>query len=135
MIMQCKSYPLPPLFLTEIIERCRVDHTHICDDICLDHAGMHRFSQEHSCDMVPTIVSIKEGNGRHVHEESCKWRDCDRFNKATQQWETVIIPHDCSLDCDDSDWIVELCYHSNGYHAVYGIKRKGDVQDVSLWMD
>ena len=72
--------------------------------------------------MVPVVVSIQEGNGWHEHDENCEIVSRSGGYK-------------CMKDCDDCDWIVELQYHTAGYHAVYCVKRAGDVQHVHLWMD
>jgi hypothetical protein len=117
---QHKTYPLPPLLLTEVIDRCRNDHTYQPEPE--DEPEYQQRALDDSCDMTPTIVKITEGYGRHDHDEVCRVRALQRQSR-------------CLRHCDDSDWIVELQYHSKGYHAVYGIERHGDVQDVSLWMD
>ena len=70
MIMQHKEYPLPPLFLTEVIERCIADHRHTHSISCIQAARCHR-SHARACDMVPVVVSIGEGNGKHQHDENC----------------------------------------------------------------
>lgn len=136
---QVKTYPLPPLFLTEVIDKCREQHTHVCDEMCEEDDGYHRYSSKHSCDMEPVIVKIEEGYGRHVHDpdddiHGCGWRGGD-YCDYKGVWHERRVPHTCMRDCDDSDWIVDLQYHTSGYRAVYGVKRAGDIQEVSLWMN
>lgn len=147
--MQITRYPLPPLFLTEIIEKAKADHTHVCDDWCLEDDGgeycgaaccrRSKADNEQLLD-VPEIVKIEAGHGRHVHDspddpEGCQWRET--YDKATGRY--VRVPNTtgikCMRDCDDSDWVVELRYSRRGWHAIYGVKRHGDVQHVSLWAD
>ncbi len=125
--MQHHTYPLPPLYLTEIIERAKADHTHRCDEACRDSSWSvdfcERMRQENKGLLdTPVIVKIEEGHGRHECDKECELRSTARGYK-------------CMRSCDDSDWIVELCYHERGWHAVYGVKRHGDIQNVSLWMD
>lgn len=119
--MQHHNYPLPPLFLTEILDRAKADHTHVCEEFCLESEGRYCSLHENNFLLdTPTIVEILPGNGRH---------ECDANCKRTPSFPT------CVLHCDDSDWIVEVCYSKKGWHAIYGVKRHGDVQDVSLWAD
>ena len=129
--MQVKTYPLPPLFLSEVIERAKADHTHQCDDYCLDTDGgkyggaaLCRESREENNGLLdePVVVRIDEGYGRHQCDGDCK-------PQATANGRR------CLSHCEDSDWVVEVCYHANGWHAIYGVKRHGDVQNVSLWAD
>lgn len=138
--MQHVKCPLPPLFLTEIIDRCREDHTHVCNEECQEDPG---YCQRHSCDMEPVIFRIDAGYGHHEHDptedvDGCQWRDGeyqDVFGNLRERGELKRENHRCIRDYDDSDWIVELQYHTAGWCAVYGIKRAGDVQDIVLWMD
>ena len=121
--MQRKSYPLPPLFLTPVLDTAKNDHTHVCDTDCQAEDWTRRYcaeAREHNVQLldVPTIVKITEGAGRHVCDADCP--------TATR----------CLAHCEDSDWVVEVCYSSNGWHAIYGVKYDGgDVPQVSLWAD
>ncbi|ORW33259.1 hypothetical protein AWB91_09030 [Mycobacterium paraense] len=117
--MQHKTYPLPPLLLTPIIERCREDHTyHPHPEGDIDGPEWEEYRAAGSCDMEPVVVDIREGNGRHECDADCR-----------------ITWAGCLGSCSDSDWVVELRYHSQGYRATYGITRAGDVQRVVLWCD
>jgi hypothetical protein len=115
------SYPLPPLFLTPILEAAKNDHTHKCNADCAAEEWTRRFCAEGLADNktlldVPTIVRITEGAGRHVCDAECAAR--------------------CLRSCEDSDWVVEVCYSRNGWHAIYGVKYDGgDVPQISLWAD
>lgn len=146
--MRIVSYPLPPLFLGEILERGISDHRHVCDEWCKEDSGtdycgaaccVRSKSDNEKLLDVATIVSIVEGHGRHVHddpddENGCGWQDrWDSVNDREYRARRTGVG--CMSDCDDSDWIVEVCYSTNGWRAVYGVKRAGDVQDVSLWCD
>lgn len=116
--MQHVNYPLPPLFLTEIIEKCQEDHAyHHYED---DSEELRKFRNRIAADMVPVVREILAGYGRHECDEVCRIREKER--KVS-----------CLKSCDDSDWIVTLQYSTKGYCATYGIKRAGDVQDVQLW--
>lgn len=131
---QLKNYPLPPLFLTEIIEDYQ------------DLRGLQDVQ----------VIKIEEGHGKHVHDDpddpnGCQW--VERYDNATNRYIRVPRPPGwtpCMLDCDDSDWIVHLDYSgaeahekisktlfhpAERPHAVYGVKRHGDVQRASLWCD
>lgn len=148
---QVVNYPLPPLFLTEILERAKADHTHVCDDWCADKLGgefckSSKANNERLLD-VPTIVKIEQGHGRHVHDDpedmtGCGWRDREIHNPDSLPRWTVVRERRpatgygcCIRDCDDSDWIVTVCYSRNGWWATYGVKRAGDIQNVDLWMN
>lgn len=121
--MQITKYPLPPLFLGEVLDRAKADHTHQCDDYCRAEPSFcsRGKADNHMLLDVPEVVEIKEGNGRHQCDQEC----ADRIARRGK----------CLEHCADSDWIVEVRYSENGWHAIYGIKRHGDVQDVSLWAD
>lgn len=122
---QIVNYPLPPLFLTPILEAAKKDHTHVCDEWCAEDDGTKycgasacREGQADNAALldVPTIVGIVEGRGRHVCDSEC--------------------PANCLRSCEDSDWVVEVCYSRNGWHAIYGVKYDGgDVPQISLWAD
>lgn len=156
---QVHSYPLPPLFLAEILERGKADHTHVCDEGCADqgdgeddkHCGAawcrRRKAEDEQLLDVPTIVKIEAGHGRHVHDDpedvnGCGWRDRDVYHPDSLPRYTVVRERRpatgygcCIRDCNDSDWVVTVCYSSNEWWATYGVKRAGDVQDVDLWMN
>lgn len=121
--MQHKTYPLPPLFLTEILDKARADHVHECDEFCSEYDGKYCGAADNAALLdTPVIVKISEGHGRHECDGACR-------KSGTSNG------YQCLRHCDDSDWVVEVRYSSRGWHAVYGIKRHGDVQDVSLWAD
>jgi hypothetical protein len=141
---QVHNYPLPPLFLTEILERGVTDHTHVCDEYCNEEWMMRScasaLADNEQLLEVSTIVKIEEGHGRHVcdhpdDENGCGWRD--RWDDATnREYRVRRTGYDrCMRDCDNSDWVVTVCYSRRGWWATYGINRAGDVQDVSLWAD
>ena len=144
---QLVKYPLPPLFLTEIIERAKTDHTHQCDDFCRDGqigTDCCRTSLENDKGLldVPIVVKIEPGHGRHIHSDpedvnGCNFYDYEVWSDAESRWVVTRRrkPFRCMTDCDDSDWIVHLQYHQQGWQAVYGVKRHGDVQQVILWAD
>lgn len=144
MVQQVK-YPLPPLFLTEVLERAVEDHRHKCDTFCDEDDFTRGLCERHRLEDVdlldnPYIVSIQAGHGRHIHddpddENGCNYSDYEVMVEGRWVVERRRKTFGCMNHCDDSDWIVEVCYNRRGYHAVYGIKRAGDVQDVSLWMD
>ena len=122
--MQHVTYPLPPLYLAEIIEKARADHVHHCDEWCAEAGGKYcarALGDNEALLDTPVIVKISEGHGRHECDTDCDTR--------------YFIAGRCMRSCDDSDWIVEVCYSSRGWHAIYGVKRHGDVQNVSLWAD
>jgi hypothetical protein len=75
---------------------------------------------QHQCNMEPVIVEITEGHGRHQCDDDCT------LSSYTGK---------CLRSCEDSDWVVDLRYHTCGWGALYGIKRHGDVQHISLWAD
>ena len=120
--MQHHTYPLPPLFLTEILDQAKADHTHVCEDFCQEMDGRYcSLADNDNLLDTPVLVKIEEGHGRHECDNDCATRN--------------FIAGRCMRHCDDSDWVVEVCYSKRGWHAVYGVKRHGDVQHVSLWMD
>jgi hypothetical protein len=144
---QATNYPLPPLFLTEIIQKAKSDHTHQCESHCAEDDFGRELCESSRLDNqglldVPVIVKIEAGYGRHIHDDpedvnGCNYQDYEVQDKASGRW---IVERrkkwaGCMNHCDDSDWIVTLQYHRSGWQAVYGIKRAGDVQDVQLWMD
>lgn len=120
--MQHTNYPLPPLMLTEVIARARHDHEHRHNDGCVEDSDYCQRATADNADLYdePQIVSIAEGAGRHECDDTC---------------EVSSYAGKCLRHCEDSDWLVELEYSRRGWRALYGIKRAGDVQDVSLWAD
>ncbi len=121
--MQTQRYPLPPLFLTEIVDNYV--------EIRGDDARNVR------------VYKIEEGYGVHVHDDpadqsGCLWRE--RFDRDTNTY--VMVPReserDCLRWCEDSDWLVRLEYEDKRgqtWEALYGVKRHGDIQQFSLWAD
>lgn len=122
--MQTQRYPLPPLFLTEIIDHYR------------------EIRQECGVTNV-RVYKIEEGYGVHVHDDpadqsGCLWRE--KYDRDTLRY--VMVPRlnerECLRWCEDSDWVVHLEYEDKRgqtWQAVYGVKRHGDVQQISLWAD
>jgi hypothetical protein len=141
--MQHKTYPLPPLLLSEVIDKCRDQHEYKGDDR-YESERSREYMRESACDIEPFVVEIKEGHGRHECDpvddvNGCQWCTRERRDEFGNWVEERVRKDDyaggCYLECDDSDWVVTLQYSTRGWQAIYGIKRHGDVQDVSLWAD
>ena len=121
--MQTQRYPLPPLFLTEII----ADYIQLRGDEARN----------------VRVCKIEEGYGYHVHDDpadqsGCLWRE--KYDRDLMRYVMVPRPNerDCLRMCEDSDWVVHLKYEDKRgqtWQAVYGVKRHGDVQQISLWAD
>jgi hypothetical protein len=122
--MQHVKYPLPPLMLGPIIEKCAEDHTHKHSEFCATEDAEYcgRTMKDNEQNITPVIVDIEAGYGRHECDNTCKTH---RTHNGDQ----------CFRSCEDSDWVVTLQYSSKGWQAVYGIMRAGDVQDILLWAD
>jgi hypothetical protein len=112
--MQHRAYPLPPLLLGEVIDQCIIDHEHTHGRWCIQARRCNEL-EARSWNMIPAVIDVQEGDGWHVCDETC----IDR----------------CLRSYCDSDWVVEVQYHTAGYCALYGVLWVGDTQDVRLWMD
>ena len=113
--MQHRSYPLPPLMLGQVIEQAIIDHEHTHPMSCTGARRWCNEGQARAWNMIPAVIDIREGNGIHYCDDAC----ADR----------------CLGTYYDSDWVVEVQYHTKGYCALYAVLWIGDVQDVHLWMD
>jgi len=121
--MQTQRYPLPPLFLTEIIDNYVETRGDDAQNV--------------------RVCRIEEGYGYHVHDDpadtsGCLWREKYDFENLRY----VMVPRPNERDClrmyEDSDWLVSLEYEDKRgqtWEALYGVKRHGDIQTFSLWAD
>lgn len=73
-------------------------------------------------DMLPVILTVDIGRGRHTHDEECGGRPGSLK---------------CLAHCDNSDFIVTLQYATCGWRAVYGVEIDDDDPEpaISIWMD